>query len=402
MENIMKKVEIIMKQGYICDHCLGRQFAQLLTGTTNVERGRAIRKVAAILYDAGEIDVDPSNFQEIKMRNKKSGEKKICYVCENKFEELGKIAKKIERKIKNIEFQTFLVGTRPSHKLFENEEMVWDKIGIDYCEPMKAEFNRELGKIIEKDLGKKADIKNPQITVLYDMENGISVQIKSIYIYGEYQKLKRGIPQTKWPSGKYKTSVEQIIAKPIMKITKGSGHKLHGYGREDIDALCLGWRPFVIEILQPRVRSINIRKIQQEINKDKRVKVRKMRWSSPEEVVRIKEGRGKKEYECIVVCKNKIGDLKKLKKLVGVINQKTPIRVLHRRSNLLRKRRVFKISAKKLSPKKFKLRVLAESGTYIKELVSGDNGRTRPSVSEILNNECTCKNLNVIRIERSF
>ncbi|MDP6641711.1 MAG: hypothetical protein QF381_04675, partial [Nitrososphaerales archaeon] len=43
-----------------------------------------------------------------------------------------------------------------------------------------------------------------------------------------------GIPQTRWPSGKYKTSVEQIAAKPYLTKTKGTGTKFHGAGREDI------------------------------------------------------------------------------------------------------------------------------------------------------------------------
>ncbi len=404
METIVKKIETIMKSGYVCDHCLGRQFAQLLTGTTNVERGKSIRMFAAILYDADEIDVDPSNFYGIKLRNKKSGDKKKCIVCEGAFDNMGKVAKKIAKKLGKIEFDTFLMGTRPTRKILENEERLWDKIGIEHCEPIKAEFNRELGKVLENIMEKKADIKTPHVSILYDMKNGISIQIKSIYIYGEYQKLKRGIPQTKWPSGKYKVSIEQIVAKPIMKVARGSGHKFHGYGREDIDALCTGWRPFVIEILSPKKRSFNLKEIQREINRDKRVKVRSLRWSSSEEVVRIKQGRGKKEYKCVVVCKRPIekNELKQLKELERIIAQRTPTRVLHRRSNLLRKRRVFKISAKPLSSKKFEFKVLAESGTYIKELVSGDMGRTRPSISSILNNECTCKNLIVTKIEKKL
>ncbi len=401
---IEKAIEL-MKHGYICDHCLGRQFAQLLTGMTNEERGRAIRKVVAMMYDAGKVDVDPSNFFDINLRNRPAGKRKKCYVCGDIFKSLDKVAAKIEKKLKGLEFDTFLMGTRLSSELLENEENLWDKVGIEHCEPLKAELNREIGKLLEKKIRKKVDFKNPDVTILYDIGNDeIEISIKSIYIYGEYQKLKRGIPQTKWPSGKYKTSVEQIIAKPFMKVTKGEGHKLHGYGREDIDALCLGWRPFVLEIVSPKRRKLNLKLLQSEINKDSRVKVRNLRWSSPEEVVKIKESRGRKEYKCLVVCKRPVDkkDLKKLKKLETIITQKTPTRVMHRRSDLKRKRRVYKIKAKYLSPKRFELTVLAESGTYIKELVSGDGGRTKPSVSSILGNECECKNLVVTKVEKKF
>ena len=40
----------VLKQGYLCDHCLGRQFAQLLSGFTNAERGRALRLALAMDY----------------------------------------------------------------------------------------------------------------------------------------------------------------------------------------------------------------------------------------------------------------------------------------------------------------------------------------------------------------
>ena len=42
--------------------------------------------------------------------------------------------------------------------------------------------------------------------------------------------------------------------------------------------------------------------------------------------------------------------------------------------------------------------VRVESGTYVKELVSGDGGRTRPSLSEILAVPCTCKALDVLEV----
>ena len=42
--------------------------------------------------------------------------------------------------------------------------------------------------------------------------------------------------------------------------------------------------------------------------------------------------------------------------------------------------------------------VRAESGTYIKELVSGDGERTRPSLTEVLGIPCTCVALDVLEI----
>ena len=40
-----------------------------------------------------------------------------------------------------------------------------------------------------------------------------------------------------------------------------------------------------------------------------------------------------------------------------------------------------------------------ESGTYIKELISGDDGRTKPSISEMIGVPCKVVELDVIQIK---
>ena len=42
----------------------------------------------------------------------------------------------------------------------------------------------------------------------------------------------------------------------------------------------------------------------------------------------------------------------------------------------------------------------AEAGTYIKELVSGDGGRTKPSLSDLAGQRIQIRELDVIEIER--
>ena len=71
---------------------------------------------------------------------------------------------------------------------------------------------------------------------------------------------------------------------------------------------------------------------------------------------------------------------------------------MRRRANLLRKRVVKEIKWRRLGPKRIELRVRAQAGTYIKELISGDNHRTYPSVSELLGVKAKVKELDVIEI----
>jgi tRNA pseudouridine synthase 10 len=91
--------------------------------------------------------------------------------------------------------------------------------------------------------------------------------------------------------------------------------------------------------------------------------------------------------------------LKELKILTKEpILQKTPLRVLHRRADKYRKRRVKEISWKVIKRKKLMLKIKAEAGLYIKELINGDQGRTKPSVQEILGNKVKKISLDVIKI----
>lgn len=405
---VMEKVGLILKQGYVCDHCLGRQFAQLLEGYSNDERGRILRKAFLMNADAQrKIDIDKANIteqfhsEELKKTVKRSKKKSKCIVCGGLFEGIDKWTKKIKKAVKGVEFNTFLVGTKLNVDLIDREERLWEKVGIDFCEPIKAEINRETGKRVERALGKRADLESPDINIILNFSTGrVKVEKNPLFIYGEYQKLRRGIPQTIWPSGKYKTSVQQIIAKPVMAATRGEWHKFHGAGREDIDARCLGWRPFVLEITEPSKRQLQLKALQKKINKSKSVQVRRLRKSGIKEVRALKQARPLKTYSALVKTGKDISrkDLKKLKKLVGEIQQRTPSRVSHRRANRRRKRKVRKLRTKYKDKRRFLLTVETVAGTYIKELISGDNGRTRPSVAELLGTKCVCEQLDVIKI----
>ncbi len=384
-----------------CNHCLGRQFGQVGTGTTNDQRGIKYRELAHKTYP------------EISL-----GEPKECYLCNNFFKnKIDVAAKNIVEKLKGIEFETFLVGSLIPSELAKREEELWERIGIENVEPLKSEVNREVGKKIEKLTKKKFSKENSDVIILLDVEKlSARIEIRSLLVYGSYSKLARGIPQTKWicsncggkgcieckGEGKlYKTSVQEIIEKPFLKATKGKRSNFHGGGREDIDARNLGYRPFVIEILKPLKRKIDLKKLEKQVNKSKKVKVRGLKFSSREVVRKIKSQKIDKTYSAEVEFENEI-DRKKLKLLKSIegtkIRQQTPTRVVHRRADKLRLRYVRKISHKIVGKKKIILKITGESGLYIKELIHGDNGRTKPSVAEILDNKVKKISLDVIKI----
>ena len=106
-----------------------------------------------------------------------------------------------------------------------------------------------------------------------------------------------------------------------------------------------------------------------------------------------------KVYEAIVECDD-VFDADKLEELkeLNEINQQTPLRVLRRRTDMVRVKHVLGLSYELIDDKSFKMRIKTEGGLYIKELISGDEGRSQPNVSEILGVNAVCAQLDVIEV----
>jgi tRNA pseudouridine synthase 10 len=370
---MIKTVKAIVKGRKICANCLGRQFGMVSTGMTNQERGNII-------------------FNMLHAKRSVS-----CDVCGNVFKKLPKIADEIVKRLEKVEFKTFVVGTRLSDEIVMKEEGLWESADAKCVEPIRSEINRELGKLVEKKTGKRFDDKNPDVTILFSLKYmEADISIRSLYVYGRYNKLVRGLPQTKWEM--YKETVEDLIAKPFMEATDGKGHAMHATGREDIDAKCLAWRPFVLEINQPKKRKINLNSIAAAVNKSGKVAVKDLRLSDKKEVVELKTVTPDKTYRVLVEFEKPVKNIELVKKAICVVSQRTPKRVAHRRADKVRKRTVKNIKWKRINDKKYELEITGEAGLYIKELVSGDGGRTKPSVSELLGNSAVVKELDVIKI----
>ena len=161
--NILDKASLILQKP-VCDHCLGRQFGQLMHGYSNDQRGKILRTIVAMSIDKekNKHDLDISNFYNYKFHNLEEKQKKQqkCSVCDDLFKNLDKWVDRIVKSSKKYEFKKFLIGTRLSSELIQKEEELWERVGIDYCEPLKAEVNREIGKKLEKKLKAEGNPKN--------------------------------------------------------------------------------------------------------------------------------------------------------------------------------------------------------------------------------------------------
>ena len=234
---------------------------------------------------------------------------------------------------------------------------------------------------------------------------------RPLYLGGRYCKYSRNLSQTPWVIEgvkKCETSVEELICGTLTAAVLSSSYKFSSSGREDVDVRMLGeGRPFVIEFCNPkRVRftSQELAGLQGDINSSTDlVQVLRLSVIPPEALKQLKEGEEEKvkTYAALIwtLLPIPLPQLKKLEDIKDlVIDQKTPLRVLHRRTLATRRRVIHSLCASHIDDHHFKLTLRTQAGTYIKEFVHGDLGRTGPNLGSLLGCEVDIVALDVTSV----
>jgi tRNA pseudouridine synthase 10 len=421
-----------------CDNCLGRQFAMLAYGIDNKKRGETLKLLLTMIGQQKALSNNKDGITLLKNLatngsfkmariilkkiRKRAYKEKTCHICQGKMKILTKLADQAVKELQKLEYSTFLVGMEIPTEVEEREDELKAKFELKYGENIRNEFSREIGKIIAIKTRKEVNYKTPDILILINpFTEQLTIKINPLYIGGRYKKLIRGVPQSKWFctecrgkgcskcnwTGKmYPESVEELIGEPIKKITKGTDISFHASGREDIDARMLGkGRPFIIEIKDPKKRFLDLKKLEETINQQakNKISVSELYFATKDDVRKLKKAeKAEKIYRVIVKFNRDITDeeIALLEKTLTnrLIRQKTPTRVLHRRTDKIREKHIYKTKIKRLTSNTIRMKIHCEGGLYIKELITSDKGRTTPSVSQILNIEATPLKLDVLNI----
>lgn len=358
-----------------------------------------------------------------------------CSICGGLLEHEDKLFELINWKINllSLEFESFIIACQiNSNSMTKNEKEI-HKITKHKGFNLNRHIKQDIGMMIENKMDKTVDFKHPDVVIMIKIRNkpyesnpyndvsnvNIFIDANPVFIEGKYRKLVRGIPQTKWPcshcKGKgcsecnytgqeYPYTVEGLIAKEVLKLTRGKSTKFHGSGREDIDVLMLGeGRPFVIEVKHPFKRKIDLKFLGVLINShsDGMIEVNDLEFTNRERKALIKNSSTEsyKIYSAIADFSKGVTsqDIENISKL-SHIEQRTPQRVEHRRSDKIRNRKIGYINVERINSKKLRLEIKCQGGLYIKELISGDDGRTHPSISEICDNQAVCSQLDVLKV----
>lgn len=157
-------------------------------------------------------------------------------------------------------------------------------------------------------------------------------------------------------------------------------------------------RPFALEIRNPQTTdppAALLREIEAQVSSlsNGKVQVKDLQIVKKSDVsdnLKDEDMEKRKKYRAVCCCSRPL-----TKHLIDSLNQnfretklqqKTPIRVLHRRPLATRMRTIFQMQLlpHQDSEHMFTLVLVAESGTYIKEFVHSDFGRTSPSLSDLI------------------
>ncbi len=440
--DVLEKALTMLEKRPLCDHCLGRQFALLGYGIENDSRGKALKltltlqantlfaskksegaKKLKILATNGSCHEAQGTLEHLRKRTVKKTNPTTCYLCEDKFKLVESLVKQALVAVEGYEYNNFLVGVELPVNVEEREDEFKAVFEVAYGESIRHEFGRLLGKAIAAGNNKEVEYKKPEVVVVINPFVGqIRVQVNPLFVSGRYRKLVRDIPQSKWFcsscrgkgcekcnwTGKlYPESVEELVSKPLLAAAAGEKTAFHASGREDIDARMLGTgRPFVLEISKPKKRFLDLKKLGVEVNAGAKgkVKVSRLRFTNKDVVRRLKKGESaQKEYRMLVEFEHPVSteDLLLLEeKLTEIsVKQQTPLRVLHRRADLVRERYIYQVKVKKKSPRRAELEIRCQGGLYVKELMSGDEGRTTPNVSDLLGNRARPLKLDVLNVK---
>jgi tRNA pseudouridine synthase 10 len=436
--DILKKAQEMLERHPLCDHCLGRQFALLGYGLDDKKRGETLKLLLTMknhqlalsgkkagfsnlrsLSSNGSFEMANEILKKMRKRAKKKFE---CYLCQDVFKSLDVLVENALAALETYDYTTFLVGIELPAAVEEREDEFKASFEVGYGESMRNEFSRDIGKKIFAVTNKPAEYKKPDVVVLVKPFTGLArIQSNPLYVRGFYKKLVRGIPQSEWfcrtcrgegcqrcnETGKmYSESVEEIIAGPLLEKTGGEAVAFHAAGREDVDVRMLGTgRPFIMEVKKPRKRFIDLKIVTKLVNNQAqgKVEVLNLCFASKNDVKQLKKAEGSsKIYKVLIGFDKEVSDeeleniTNKLTK--AIIRQQTPLRVLHRRADLVRERYIYEANIRRLAPNRVEMKIRCQGGLYIKELITGNQGRTVPSVASIINAEAKPLELDVLNV----
>lgn len=242
------------------------------------------------------------------------------------------------------------------------------------------------------------DLLHTEVRIIVGEELNVVFENSPLYIYGEYRKMSRNMTQTPLKINgrlKCKRSVSDFHTQ-VKSFFLADCVTFIPAGREDFDVRMIEGRPFLLAVRNPK-RNLEFTNMNLDLYSDLDITELKVVNKECKKIIFSGEGEAKKTYRAFICCKKEL-ELQKIYK----IEQRTPLRVLHRRANLSRDKEIQIVEWDKIVTGSwiyYLVTLEASAGAYIKEFVNGDFGRTVPSLGN-RDNYCDLLELDVLRVEK--
>ena len=375
-EEVVKLANVVSKEYFLCDNCLGRLFSNRLHLSSNKRLGKKLQKN--------------------KIKNNLR-----CYICKNFFSNIDNFLNLMINNSSKYSFSTFGVGAIIQPSIVDRDDYIRSRFKLKRIDSVKTDIIKELAKLFSKKTGKTLEPQDPDLTfTIHLKDNECFVRSKSLVLSGRYVKLIRDVPQKQrscWNcSGKgcgecsyhgisKYDSVEGLISKFLFNTLGGTTAKFNWIGGEDKSSLVLGnGRPFFVKIQNPNKRKILQRTADLESVKVTGLKIIDKSPTRPlsfHSLLKIKIRTEK-------IDSSSLRNLKSLKLQPVIVYEKSGKRLTKNISSL---------KYLKKSNNEFILLIQADGGLPVKRFVVGDE--IRPSVSSILNTACHCERFDILGVE---
>ena len=310
-----------------------------------------------------------------------------------------------------------ILKAKKKRRNFKKNSKVDNILTLNLVEKILFNYSKQIHTMLVPSVIRSEELQNTQLKMVFESGN--------IYIQGRYNKLNRRLSQTPWEVNGlkiYESSLEEELIGPFLKYFKPKRHKFHSGGREDVDVRMLGaGRPFVVELISPQKR-IGIKQeildtLMTQVNDpsiftkcsyaDVKIHVRglKMVDNTCFKYLSQSAKDKAKAYAAIVKFERAISDedVQKLNSFQDlVVRQKTPLRVLHRRTLMFRDKVIYKMHFNRINSHWFVAFMLTSAGTYVKEFVHGDLGRTMPYMGSLIGTTSDIFQLDVLEIYETY
>ena len=327
-----------------------------------------------------------------------------CYICQGLMDNLDVIANSILAAVKAFEFDTFLIGATLSTQIYEREDTMRARLKIRGKESIKHYLTRELGMRLARLARKKVEYRKPDITITLtvDKDNNVDVAVISrpLAFSGVYIKRSRGLPQKQdkcascigkgcnscnYSGLSGSDSVEGIIAKELVRITRGQTPKFTWIGSEDPSSLVLGsGRPFYVRIFNPKKRKLKNKTIKGKGITAMLNLINDIPIIQPRFIVKTK---------IHIKCQNML-----TKKILKKINSLSGSKVSFENKLKIGVKSIHSVRVRQLDSNQFILTIVAEGGLMIKQLVGGEE-YMKPNISDTLGARCECAMFDILDVQ---